>query len=127
MGCASSRAASSCPKIDVLTASRGRGVQPALENSFGKKAKRDFGRRMNLDFLLKRAAYGDALEPGWLVLGALDEVSADMLDLRAAAPAVTWKRIFGQGGLLDEVIRELLRYEVPGRPEATWTTGDGKA
>ncbi|TMK37021.1 MAG: UDP-glucose/GDP-mannose dehydrogenase family protein [Actinobacteria bacterium] len=54
-------------------------VIPALELASGRRAGRDFGVCMNPEFLRAATAERDFLEPRVIVIGALDEASAEAL------------------------------------------------
>ena len=54
-------------------------VIPALELASGRRAGQDFGVCMNPEFLRAAAAERDFLEPRVIVIGALDEASAEAL------------------------------------------------
>jgi len=54
-------------------------VRPALEKASEKKAGRDFGLSMNPEFLREGSAVEDAMVPDRIVIGALDEKSADIM------------------------------------------------
>ncbi len=54
-------------------------VRPALEKSSGKEAGRDFGLAMNPEFLREGSAVQDAMVPDRIVIGALNDKSADVV------------------------------------------------
>jgi len=67
-------------KSTVVAGTTEEAVIPALEQSSGKKAGRDFGVCMNPEFLREGRALEDFLHPDRIVIGELDKQSGDILE-----------------------------------------------
>ena len=67
-------------KSTVVPGSTEQIVLPILEKSSGKKAGTDFGVAMNPEFLKEGKAIEDFMNPGRVVIGAIDEKSADRVN-----------------------------------------------
>jgi UDPglucose 6-dehydrogenase len=64
-------------KSTVVPGTTEKVVLPALEKASKKKAGRDFGVAMNPEFLKEGMAVEDFMNPGRVVIGAIDETSAE--------------------------------------------------
>ena len=67
-------------KSTVVPGTTDRHVLPALEAASGKKAGADFGVGMNPEFLSEGEAVQDFMFPDRIVVGAIDERTADRID-----------------------------------------------